>query len=106
MEQILPFYSTGQTGTALIRHLEDLLLSAEDLSRRLRNTRYAHVAELAMSLVSLVHRIRQKPYRPENKDLELLPKLFLAIERAFNPEEKADVAIKISEMVDRLASQR
>ncbi|KAF0115703.1 MAG: Response regulator consisting of a CheY-like receiver domain [Rhodospirillaceae bacterium] len=105
MVSILPLYSTGKTGSTLIRHLEDLLLSAEDLSRRLRGTCYAHVAELAMSLVGLVHRIRQGPSRPDNKDLELLPKLSLAIERAFNPAEKADVAIKISEMVDRRASR-
>lgn len=51
-------------------------------------------------------RIRRSPHRPEDKDLDLLPKSSLAIKRAFSPEEKAEVAIKISEEADRLASRR
>ena len=81
-------------------------MSAEDLSRRLRGTRYAHVAELAILWwVWCIASVRG-PIVRTTKDLELLPKLSLAIERAFNPAEKADVAIKISEMVDRRASRR
>ncbi len=76
------------------------------VSRRLQRTRYAHVAKLALSLVGLVMRIRRSPHRPEDKDLDLLPKSSLAIKRAFSPEEKAEVAIKISEEADRLASRR
>lgn len=99
IDRILPTYEGGG-GPHLDQLLEQLLYVAEDLSRRLRGTRYSHVAELAMSLVGLTMRVRQAGNRPDQKDMDLLPKLCLAIERAFSRDARtADVAKQISQAV-------
>ncbi|MBF0561266.1 MAG: response regulator transcription factor [Alphaproteobacteria bacterium] len=83
-----------------------LLYAAEDLSRRLRGTRFAHVAELAMSLVGLVLRIQGAGEIPNQRDLDLLPKLGQAIERAFRPTGSvATTALEISSSLEHLTKQ-
>ena len=97
--RISPALAKGD-GSDLSANLSRLQYVAEDLSRRLRGTRFSHVAELAMSLVGLVTRIRDARTHPDPTDIELLPKLSLAIKRSFDSAAGvAAVAREISETI-------
>lgn len=99
VERITPALQNGGDAS-LSGNLIRLLYVSEDLSRRLRGTRFAHVAELAMSLVGLATRIRDAPKNPDPTDIELLPKLSQAIKHAFDPVS-AETALEISKVVDQ-----
>ncbi|MEO5375602.1 MAG: response regulator [Alphaproteobacteria bacterium] len=104
LERIIPAYEMGG-GPKLDTLLDQLLYAGEDLSRRLRGTRYAHVAELAMSLVGLTMRIRNGGMKADYKDYELLPKLCQAIDRAFSREANtAEVAKEISRTLGKVVA--
>lgn len=86
IDRILGVYKEGKPAETLHADLSRLLYVGEDLGRRLRGTPYAHVSELAMSLVALTQRILANPGKPDHVDVELLPKLAQAVSRAFDPQ--------------------
>lgn len=102
VERIVPGFAKKRQDEdrELLAHLERLGYVAEDLSYRLRGTPYAHVAELALSLIGVAERLRGSLENADLRDVELLPKIAQAFARAFNPERRtADVAHQISESV-------
>ncbi|MBF0095272.1 MAG: response regulator [Alphaproteobacteria bacterium] len=99
VERIEPVLRKGGSAE-LTGNLNRLLHVAEDLGRRLKGTRFAHVGELANSLVGLATRLRDTAKSPDPTDIDLLPKMALAVRRAFDPEAGgADVALEITETV-------
>nr|CAX84113.1 Response regulator consisting of a CheY-like receiver domain [uncultured bacterium] len=98
VERIVPAPQKGGD-VALTGHLIRLLYVSEDLSRRLRGTRFSHVEELALSLVGLASRIRDTPKSPDPTDIDLLPKLSQAIKRAFD-SVSAEAAQENSRVID------
>jgi len=105
VERIVAFYDGAGSIDELLGDLDRLLFIGEDLSRRLCGTSYAHVAELALSLVALVGRILDRPATPEQVDIDLLGKLALAIRRAFSADQQDAVAAQaISDTISEFAS--
>ncbi len=120
-ERITPHFADGKltSGVPTLRneilaHLRRLSFVAEDLGYRMRGTPYAHVTELALSLVGVADRIGQSLDDPANahvqgapeqgfvdhRDVELLPKIALALGRAFSAETAVvEAAQEISQQV-------
>jgi DNA-binding response OmpR family regulator len=119
-EHIAPFFVDGRPKARggpqfdeVVAHLEKLRYIGEDLGYRMRGTVYAHVSELALSLIGVAERIRAsiEPGQHatqgnpgmgfvDHRDVELLPKIAQALDRAFNSDQgTAEAAHKISEQV-------
>ncbi len=102
VERIVPLYEDGTADKSIVPHLDRLLYASEDISRRLKGTRYHHVGELCRSMVNVVRAVRQAPLSPDAKDIALLPALAQAVKCAFRP--RADVVARsrdISARVER-----
>ncbi len=67
--------------------LERLVYVAEDISRRLTGSRYAHASQLCLSMVNLAADVRDCFPEPMMRDLELMAKLAQAILGAFRLAE-------------------
>jgi DNA-binding response OmpR family regulator len=99
---ILPMYEGGKVTPEVVPHLDRLLYVAQDISRRLEGTPFAHVGELCQSMVAVTEGVRKKPTSPMDQDLKLMPQLAKAIKRAFEPtEDSAALARDISDSVSR-----
>ena len=97
VDRLVPRYRDGGADERVIPLIERLVHVSEDISRRMVSTRFAHAGELCGSMVDLAVRIGKNPLSPDSKDIELMPTLAMAIRRAFEAEEEADVARDISE---------
>lgn len=126
-EHIAPFFVNGRPKARkgpefdeVIIYIEKLRYIGEDLGYRMRGTVYAHVSELALSLIGIAERIRAsiEPGQQmtqgnpgggfvDHRDVELLPKIAQALDRAFNADKTtAEAAHKISEQVRDHMGQR
>lgn len=75
-----------------------------DMDRRLRRSKFAHVAELGSTLQTVVTRILECPMSPESRDIDLMQNLASAINRAFLADEnEAKVAHSISSSIRAVA---
>lgn len=100
VKRICENYGQIEMGDIVADDCRTLQRVAEDLSRRLKGTLYAHVGELAGTLTGLVQRINATGFKASDVDLELLTKLSQAIRRAFSSEQDtAALAQKISDTV-------
>lgn len=93
VDKLMPLLEAKSLGEAKPM-LDRLVYVAEDISRRLKGSKYAHVGELCLTMVSLGGRVRDSLAKPNDMDLRLLPKLAQAIQRAFVPEEKGADAVQ------------
>lgn len=119
-ERIAPFFVEGQPKARrgpefeeVVQHIDRLRYIGEDLGYRMRGTPYAHVSELALSLIGIADRIRASidignhaaQGDPsvgfvDHRDVELLPKVAQALDRAFSADKgTAEAAHKISEQI-------
>lgn len=127
-ERITPHFVDGRLAAGepgllaeILGHLRRLSYVAEDLGYRMRGTPYAHVAELALSLIGVADRIRISLEEPGNehaqgnpadgfvdhRDVELLPKIALALGRAFSAEVAVvQAAQQISDQVRGFGERR
>ncbi|MCW8952237.1 MAG: response regulator [Rhodospirillales bacterium] len=103
VDAIVPMYEKKPPDESVVLLLERLLYVSEDISRRLKGTRFAHVSELCLTMLGLARSIGAKPMFADEKDLQLLPKLSQAISRSFLPEEDAaeQLAHDIARTVDK-----
>lgn len=99
VKRIVENNGKSEMGDIFTDDLRTLQKVAEDLSRRLKGTVYAHVGELAATLTNLVQRVNGAGFRASDVDLELLGKLAQAIRRAFASKADAALAQKISDTV-------
>lgn len=98
--QILPAYHDGRLGSQIDDHLRELLVTSEDVARRLVGTRFGHVAKLCQALVAVTRRLAHASAMPAEKDLRLLPELAKSIRIAFaSAGRTAEVAEQISEVI-------
>ncbi|MBF0335596.1 MAG: response regulator [Alphaproteobacteria bacterium] len=99
------YRAPGDVGP-LLENLIRLQSAAEDLGRRMRGTRFAHVAELAKALGAIAGRLLSNPGVPAQRDRDLLPKLAMAIGKAFGVgENTVDAAQQIARAVDAYAGR-
>ena len=100
VKQILPAYSEGRIDAQLDGYLRELLVTGEDVARRLIGTRFGYVGKLCQALVAVAQRLSQAGATPADKDLRLLPELAKSIRIAFaGTKRTAQVAQEISEAV-------
>jgi DNA-binding response OmpR family regulator len=86
--------------------LAQLLEVAQDLGRRMIDTRFAHVSDLCRSLVQLATVLIQTGDSPNPRDIRVLPHLAEAIRAAFNEKrETVAIAHDISQSVAQLAAK-
>lgn len=119
-QRIAPFFVDGRPKVRkgpefdeVVAHIEKLRYVGEDLGYRMRGTVYAHVSELSLSLIGIAERIRASMDHGnhtmqgnpqagfvDHRDVELLPKVAQALDRAFSSDKTtAEAAHKISEQV-------
>ena len=102
VKQILPHYRDGKAQSDVSENIGSLQITSEDISRRLKGTRYDHVGELCASMLDIAKRLKQTWEEPKITDLKLLPELSMAIEKAFDAGSRdADLARSISETVQK-----
>lgn len=100
VERILAAYDSQDFGDAVTKHLERLLYVAQDISRRMVGTSYAHVSGLCESLTQVTSSVIGDGDSPSRKDIQLLPELSRAIAGAFKlGEEVAEISRDISRSV-------
>lgn len=85
-------------------HLDRLLETAEDLARRLAETKHGHVAGLCRSLVQVAAKLKNRDASADGRDMKVLPHLVAAIVGAFPADKEATaIAQDIAHAVSRLA---
>jgi DNA-binding response OmpR family regulator len=99
IDRLMPAFWYANINEETEEMLGRLVFVAEDLSRRLARTAYAHVGELSGTLVGVAQRVAANPTSADSKDISLLPNLSQAISAAFKADDKAEVARDISRSV-------
>lgn len=98
---VKPRLDKGDTSSELLDKLRQLKKMSDDISNRLKKTRYGHVAELSSQMSRVADSLMESLHSPNEKDVELLKPLADAILLAFNPEsDAADMAGQITSAVD------
>lgn len=92
--KIVPLYKAQTIDDGLGAMLSRLHMVAEDITRRLRGTRFDHAGEMCRSMVELAARVREGWRAPEMRDVQLLPELAAAIRRAFEPGREGEAAAR------------
>ena len=90
LERMLPEIDAQQKSADFYAHMERLNSVAIDISRRIRTTEFAHVAEMCMTLSSMVEQAIKNGFTQE--DALLLGKISGLIGAAFDPEREEYVA--------------
>lgn len=121
-DRIEPHFKEGRLATGdaavvveIVAHLRRLSFVAEDLGYRMRGTAYAHVAELALSLIGVSERILEAIGNPasrsdtglvDHRDVELLPKIAQSLARAFSADKTTvEAAHQISTSVQNFSNR-
>ncbi len=86
IEELASRYLLGELDEKFVQGLERLDIIGKDMNRRLRRSKFSHVAELCDTMRTIVSRMLEAPLKPEAKDIELLQNLGNAIDRAFRAE--------------------
>ncbi len=89
VQLILPDYSNGTVGEDTYQHLQRLLTVANDTCKRLPDTPFAALGELAQAMVLVARGILSAPQAPAQKDLDLLEPLSTAIAKSAHPDRQA-----------------
>ncbi len=102
VDHILPRYESKKIDDRLREMVDRLVYVSQDISRRLADSKFVHVADLCNTLYTVANAIRQNYKKPDAKDIKLLPELAQAIETSFKLEPEESKMIKdISESVVR-----
>jgi DNA-binding response OmpR family regulator len=82
VKQILAAYKKKAIDGHLIDLLNNLVVTAEDATRRLSGTPFAAASKLCDALVKVAKRMEQSFRSPDQKDMRLLPQLAMSIHLA------------------------
>ncbi|MCR4379079.1 MAG: response regulator [Rhodospirillales bacterium] len=85
LERLLPEIHVTSKSDEFKAHMQRLSWVAEDMSLRIKSTRYAHVASMCMTLKSMVH-MATKDF--DEHDIRMLQKIVELITGAFDPERE------------------
>lgn len=83
VDRIVPGLGNGAPDETTTRSLDRLLYVAEDISRRMTDTPYAHVSDLCNTMIDVTKRIIDSNGEPSSQDVELLKPVSMAIETGF-----------------------
>lgn len=90
LERLLPEIDTPSKSDEFKAHMERLAYVADDISGRIKSTRYAHIAAMCMTLTNMVSEASAKGF--DAHDVLLLQKMADLIEAAFDPEREGQGA--------------
>ena len=82
VKQILAAYNSGKIDGHLVDLLGNLVVTAQDATRRLAGTPFAAASKLCDALVKVAKRMEQSFRAPAQKDMRLLPQLAMSIHLA------------------------
>ncbi|MBT4769232.1 MAG: response regulator [Rhodospirillaceae bacterium] len=106
VERILPGPKRDMSKETLPELINRLLYVTEDLSRRMKGTRFGHIAELSKSLYKVAEKIKEAKGKPSAKDEKLMPQLALAIQASFKEGmDSAGMAQDISDSIEKAGSR-
>ncbi|WP_419799574.1 MAG: response regulator [Terasakiella sp.] len=94
VDRIVPAFKMGQVTKENVEMIQRLMNVGQDISKRLKNSDYAHVSTLAATLVTVTKSILQSGGQPKNKDLDLLPELAAALSSTVNAENTENSAVR------------
>lgn len=83
LDRLLPDLRAKDKGDEYQEHMDRLAFVAKDISRRIATTRFAHVAELCMTLANMVEGGLARGF--DEQDIFLMGKMANLIEGAFDP---------------------
>lgn len=83
VDRITPGLNSGKSDETTARSLDRLLYVAEDISRRMTDTPYAHVSELCNTMIDVTRRVISSDGKPSQQDIDLLKPVAMAIETGF-----------------------
>jgi DNA-binding response OmpR family regulator len=83
IDRILPLYKGGRANEVEAKDLANLVYVSQDISNRLKGTRFSDASDLCRSMTDLAIHIQETPLDPDPKDLGLLQQLSMAIQMAF-----------------------
>ena len=83
VDRIAPTLDFGPPDDVTTRSLQRLLFVAEDISRRMIGTKYAHVSSLCKSIITVTNDILAAGDMPMDKDVKLLKQMSKAITAGF-----------------------
>ncbi|MEO5372776.1 MAG: response regulator [Alphaproteobacteria bacterium] len=107
LERIMPALRTDTVTSETVEHLDRLLFVAQDLSLRLKGTRFDHVGGLAVTLVDVIRRIQKSPCDADPRAIGLLPRVADAITAALSREHMVvDASRRITETVSRYTTEQ
>lgn len=86
LERLLPELHAVEKSDVFRAHMERLGVVADDMSRRIKSTRYAHVASMCMTLTSMVGAATENDF--DEHDVRMLQKIAELIAAAFDPERE------------------
>ncbi|MBL4616030.1 MAG: response regulator [Magnetovibrio sp.] len=89
VKNIVPQYAIGDVGSELTAMVARLSYVAEDLVRRMADTKREHILHLGEAMIKVSSSIHKTPLSPSLKDVHLLPQLSAAISQAFVADEQA-----------------
>ena len=81
--ELAPEFNAGVYTPNAGRRLERVMVMAEDIHRRVHDTKYDHVADLCRALIAVCSEILDSPGMPQRRSLLLIQPLGQAIEKGF-----------------------
>ncbi|WP_135078716.1 response regulator [Terasakiella sp. SH-1] len=94
VERIVPAYKAGEITKANLSLVIKLMKVARDIVKRLEDSDYGHIADLADTLVTVTKSIWDSGQEPKNKDLDLLPELSAALSATFRADAVSATAVQ------------
>lgn len=86
VERIVPAYREGQINRESLSQVQRLVEVSKDISKRLAESDYTHIAELVATLNKVAHSLWSSGTEPKMKDLNLLVELSAAISATFKAQ--------------------
>lgn len=86
LDRLVPELNASKKSAEFEDNMARLFWVAEDISKRIRTTRYAHVAEMCMTLSNMVANSERQGFTED--DVRLMSKMAELIEAAFDPERE------------------
>lgn len=83
VERIVPAYQEGRINRESLEQVARLVMVSGDISQRLKESDYTHIADLVGTLAKVAHALWRSGTDPNMKDLSLLAELSTAISATF-----------------------
>ncbi|MBT4891113.1 MAG: hypothetical protein HON65_16315, partial [Rhodospirillales bacterium] len=83
VDEIMPLYEADDVSDDVIALIERLEVVSSELVRRMAGTHKAYMSKLANTVLQVASSIAKSPLSPETTDLQLLPELGVAVQKAF-----------------------